>query len=127
MERLVPGALGTSLIASEAVEDGDGFGVEEIGGTAIGDLGLDAAETVQVPGGVDEFVEGDGFDGSLGVEFGEFLSVLGQGHEAVDGYFSARLEGQLLVAASRLGYVREVWVDSGDGSFLGQFTRAVPP
>jgi hypothetical protein len=64
---------------------------------------------------------------ALGVEFGEFLAALGQGYEAVDGYFSARLEGQLLVAASRLGYVREVWVDRGDGSFLGQFTRAVPP
>lgn len=64
---------------------------------------------------------------ALGVEFGEFLSALGQGYEAVDGYFSGRLEAQLLVAASRLGYVREGWVDRGDGSFLGQFTKAVPP
>ena len=63
---------------------------------------------------------------ALGVEFGEFLSALGQGYEAVEGYFSARLEAQLLVAASKLGYVREVWVDRGDGSFLGQFRRAVP-
>ena len=63
---------------------------------------------------------------ALGVEFGEFLSALGQGYEAVTGYFSARLEAQLLVAASRLGYVRELWIERGDGSFLGQFRRAMP-
>src|SRR2546423_13558232 len=57
---------------------------------------------------------------ALGVEFGEFLSALGQGYEAVGGYFSARLEAQLLVAASRLGYVREEWVERADGSCLGR-------
>jgi len=79
-------------------------------------------------GGDDVFIayldKSDSF--ALGVEFGEFLSVLGQGYEAVGGHFSARLEAQLLVAASRLGYVREVWIERGDGSFLGEFTRAMP-
>jgi len=60
---------------------------------------------------------------ALGVEFGEFLCALGQGYEAVGGYFSARLEAQLLVAASRLGYVREEWTERGDGSCLGRFRR----
>jgi hypothetical protein len=64
---------------------------------------------------------------ALGVEFGEFLAALGQGYDAVSGYFSARLEAQLLVAASRLGYTRESWIDQGDGSFLGRFSRATPP
>ncbi|HEY6157574.1 MAG TPA: hypothetical protein VIV88_08955 [Gemmatimonadales bacterium] len=63
---------------------------------------------------------------ALGVEFGEFLATLGQGYEAVGGHFSARLEAQLLVAASRLGYTREVWIARGDGSFLGQFRRPTP-
>ena len=64
---------------------------------------------------------------ALGVEFGEFLAALGQGYQAVGGHFSARLEAQLLVAASRLGYAREVWIERGDGSFLGQFRRTTPP
>ena len=34
-------------------------------------LGLDGAEALEVPGGVKEVVEDDGFDGALGVEFGE--------------------------------------------------------
>jgi len=61
---------------------------------------------------------------ALGVEFGEFLCALGQGYEAVGGCFSARLEAQLLVAASRLGYVREEWTERGDGSCLGRFRRS---
>src|SRR5437763_10041621 len=69
-------------------------------------------------GGDDVFItyldQSDSF--ALGVEFGEFLCALGQGYEAVGGYFSARLEAQLLVAASRLGYVREEWTERGDGS-----------
>jgi hypothetical protein len=63
---------------------------------------------------------------ALGVEFGEFLAVLGQGHEAVGGHFSPRLEAQLLVAASRLGYVRETWMARADGSWLGEFRQAIP-
>src|SRR5437762_654530 len=53
-------------------------------------------------GGDDVFItyldQSDSF--ALGVEFGEFLCALGQGYEAVGGYFSARLEAQLLVATS---------------------------
>ena len=64
---------------------------------------------------------------ALGVEFGEFLAALGQGYAAVAGYFSARLEAQLLIAASRLGYTREAWVAQGDGSCLGRFRRNVAP
>jgi len=79
-------------------------------------------------GGDDVFItyldRSDSF--ALGVEFGEFLSALGQGYEVVGGYFSARLEAQLLVAASRLGYVREAWVERGDGSCLGRFKRETP-
>ena len=62
---------------------------------------------------------------ALGVEFGEFLCALGQAYEAVGGHFSARLEAQLLVAASRLGYVREEWAERGDGSCLGRFRRSL--
>ena len=79
-------------------------------------------------GGDDVFItyldQSDSF--ALGVEFGEFLSALGEGYEAVGGYFSARLEAQLLVAASRLGYVREAWIARGDDSCLGRFRRATP-
>src|SRR2546430_11462776 len=60
---------------------------------------------------------------ALGAEFGEFVCALGQGYEAVGGYFSARLEAQLLVAASRLGYVREEWTERRDGTWLGRFRR----
>jgi hypothetical protein len=85
------------------------------------------AQTRRPAGGDDVFItyldQSDSF--ALGVEFGEFLSALGQGYEAVGGYFSARLEAQLLVAASRLGYVRETWIERGDGSCLGQFRRTV--
>jgi hypothetical protein len=83
-------------------------------------------ETRPPAGGDDVFItyldQSDSF--ALGVEFGEFLCALGQGYEAVGGYFSARLEAQLLVAASRLGYVRETWIERGDASCLGRFTRA---
>jgi hypothetical protein len=80
------------------------------------------------PGGDDVFItyldRSDSF--ALGVEFGEFLSALGAGYEGVGGFFSARLEAQLLIAASRLGYVREAWIAQGDGSCLGRFRREVP-
>jgi hypothetical protein len=83
------------------------------------------AQTRRPAGGDDVFItyldQSDSF--ALGVEFGEFLCTLGEGYEAVGGYFSARLEAQLLVAASRLGYVRESWIERGDGSCLGRFRR----
>jgi hypothetical protein len=85
------------------------------------------AQTRPPAGGDDVFItyldQSDSF--ALGVEFGEFLSALGEGYEAVGGYFTARLEAQLLVAASRLGYVRETWMPRGDGSCLGRFRRAI--
>jgi hypothetical protein len=63
---------------------------------------------------------------ALGVEFGEYLSAMGQGYDTIEGFFSTRLEGQMLVAASKLGYAREVWDARGDGSCYGRFRRVVP-
>ena len=92
VERSLPGALGAGLITGEAVEDGGGGGVGEILDAAAGGFGLDAAEAVEAPGGMEEFVEGDGFDGALGIELagerveevGEFLVfVVADGERAV--------------------------------------------
>jgi uncharacterized protein YfiM (DUF2279 family) len=63
---------------------------------------------------------------ALGVEFGEYLSAMGQGYDTIEGFFSTRLEGQMLVAASKLGYAREAWDARSDGSCYGRFSRVVP-
>ncbi len=58
---------------------------------------------------------------ALGVELGEFLGPATHGVEVIDGEFSARLEAQLLVAATRLGYVRQEWRRLKNGSYYGLF------
>jgi hypothetical protein len=62
---------------------------------------------------------------ALGVEFGEYLTAMGEGYDTIEGFFSTRLEGQMLVAASKLGYAREAWDARGDGSCYGRFGRVV--
>src|SRR5213592_5150638 len=73
------------------------------------------AETVFVP----YLDKSDSF--ALGVELGEFLGPATHGVEVIDGEFSARLEAQLLVAAARLGYVRQEWRRLKNGSYYGLF------
>src|SRR5213595_1287431 len=64
---------------------------------------------------------------ALGVELGEFLGPATHGIEVIEGEFSARLEAQMLVAASRLGYVRVEWRPVRDGVCLGRFVLRGSP
>lgn len=72
MEGAVIGALGAGLVATEAF-DGGGVGAvaEGIAIAGSGELGFETAEAVEVPSGVEELAESDGFDGALGSELGE--------------------------------------------------------
>jgi hypothetical protein len=70
LDGAVVSALGAGLVAGEAVEGGGDFGAGEIGGGAGADFGFDAAEAVKIPGGVEDLVGGDGFDGALRGELG---------------------------------------------------------
>jgi hypothetical protein len=65
-------------MTGEAVKDGGGGGVGEILDAAAGGFGLNAAEAVEAPGCMEEFVEGDGFGGALGIELaGERVEEIG--------------------------------------------------
>src|SRR2546425_820226 len=57
--------------AGEAVEEGGRLGVLEVAGAARRALGFNAAEAVETPGGVHEFVEGYRLDCSLRIELGQ--------------------------------------------------------
>ena len=68
-EVAVIGALGLAMVAMEAVE-GFGGGFVEEGVEAVDhEVGFEALEAVHVPGGAQELVEGEHFDGSFGAEF----------------------------------------------------------
>src|SRR5438067_10813969 len=69
-KRLVIGALGARLITADAVEHGGGLRVAEVVEGAERGLGLEAAEALEVPGGVEEFLERGPFNGALRIEFG---------------------------------------------------------
>src|SRR5213596_1936611 len=55
------------------------MGFREIDSAAGRGFGLDAAKPVEVPGGMQEFLESNRFDGALGVELGQ--QVVSQGGE----------------------------------------------
>jgi hypothetical protein len=79
LDGAVVGALRASLVAGEAVEDSGFFAAEEIFEIAAADFGFDAAEALEIPGGVEDLAEGDGFEGALGVELGfEGVAELGE-------------------------------------------------
>jgi hypothetical protein len=112
LKRFLKSALGAGLIAGEAVEDGGCRGVGEIRDGAEGGFGLDAAEAVEVPGGVEELLENDGFDGALGSEFrgervlqnGEFVLLVVADDEVARGESVA--EGVLRDAGFAFGGAR---------------------
>src|SRR5262249_36303149 len=93
LQGFVVSALGSGLVAGETVEDGGGIRVGEVLRAAGGDPSFDFPEACEVPGGMKELVEGEGFDGALRSEFGrqrllerrEFFLFLGANYEVPGG------------------------------------------
>jgi len=70
--------LARRTIAREAVENGGDFGIREVAGLPTETSASMRAEALEIPCGVKEFLEGDGFERALGIEFGgerELVSV----------------------------------------------------
>jgi hypothetical protein len=70
MDGAVIRTLRTGLIAGEAVEDRGLFAAEEVLDVSAADFGFDAAEALEVPGGVEDLLEGKGLEGTLRGELG---------------------------------------------------------
>jgi hypothetical protein len=109
LDGAVVGTLGASLIAGEAIEEVGRLGVGEIVLGAEGDFGFDAAEALEIPGGVEDLAKGDGFEGTLGVEIGfegvtesrEFFLVIRADDEVFGG--ESMFEGVLSDAGFSFG------------------------
>ena len=80
-ERAMKGSLKAGMVAREAI----GLGIEQV------DSGLEEADTAQIPGGCDQFVEEGLLKSALRVDF-----ALIAGLQFLEGFTLFRLDDQLL-------------------------------